>query len=795
MVSRPVLIFGITVFAAIVFSYGLTKYQAPHAQELGGGAQSGSSGQLGGGSSGAYRPGETCDQALKKETGRAICVHTDEELFTAQEDGKVETNLKAIRSIKAQVHYVNSETSNEKATDLNGNAVIPLDPGNTPDAITITTESPYYIRSPRKKSAPDTTDTLPYKSNTTVYNFKVSRPTVVGVITSKLDRNWETCVDVPTNGDAQSAPFCNYSPCFAFPLEYATLTSAKDKFNFKISGLKSGDRFSLARSDDTSHTISAAPPDKDNTNERWFDNIDFKMTGADGKNGYVNLALTISNPVDKSTRSIPCSHPTTGSGSVPGRGGSNGGGGTNAGGGSGGSAGNNGSNNQEGGGANNGGGGTNAGGGSAGGGSQPGSGGKPGAKPGGKPGSKPGTKPGGNPSGKPGINPNIQPSSGPGKGGPGGCPSSPGNQNTIQKVWSALVTFVEKLFGLGGGGCNNPGGPPGPQPSGSNPPFPNPSNTLCPVVAPHSLNPQNGSSCGLPIATPKPTTSSSPSATVLIGAGNIVGPNATPQYEATQKMIENELKANANLTIFPLGNLDGLFDNFREYDRTWGSNGKKALTKPALGAEEYVVPKAKVYFDYFTDEDVQGPDKLGYYSYDLGGWHVIVLNSNCTQAGIGESGCDDHSSQMKWLKQDLSDHADACTLAYWYDPITTAGQGMPDTGKFLQLTPLWNAMVGKVSVAIMGRYHYYARFKPLGTDRKADDKGIVPIIIGTGGNSIPEGVNPGTPNLDKGIGGNLGLLKLTLDGSSYSGTYSGVPYTSPADKPQTLDTFSGQCQK
>src|SRR6266852_2522247 len=136
---------------------------------------------------------------------------------------------------------------------------------------------------------------------------------------------------------------------------------------------------------------------------------------------------------------------------------------------------------------------------------------------------------------------------------------------------------------------------------------------------------------------------------VLVGAGDIAGCSSLAGAAATAKLIEG-----IPGTVFAAGDLAydrGTAEEFhRCYDATWGKF--KGRTRPALGNHEYYSQGGKVYFEYWGER--AGPAGKGYYSYELGNWHVVVLNTNCASAGVG--GCGASSEQEKWLREDLAAH-------------------------------------------------------------------------------------------------------------------------------------------
>jgi len=153
---------------------------------------------------------------------------------------------------------------------------------------------------------------------------------------------------------------------------------------------------------------------------------------------------------------------------------------------------------------------------------------------------------------------------------------------------------------------------------------------------------------------------------------------------------------------------------------------------------------------------VAGDATKGYYSYELGGWHVVVLNSECVDVG----GCDAESPQGKWLREDLAAHPVACTLAYFHKPLFSSGGAHGDD---LLMKPLWDSLYsGNADVIVNGHDHDYERFAPQTPEAKADAlRGIREFVAGTGGkNHRPFGIT--RPNSEVRDAEAFGVLKLTL---------------------------------
>jgi acid phosphatase type 7 len=241
----------------------------------------------------------------------------------------------------------------------------------------------------------------------------------------------------------------------------------------------------------------------------------------------------------------------------------------------------------------------------------------------------------------------------------------------------------------------------------------------------------------------------------LVGAGDIADCTDLSGAEATAKLLEQ-----IPGTVMAVGDLaypDGTKENFSCYDKTWGR--VKSRTRPAVGNHEFHSKEAAFYFEYFGA--AAGEPKDGYYSYDLGTWHVIVLNSECAAVG----GCDAGSRQEKWLRADLAAHPVACTLAYWHKPLFSSGGAH---GNDPEILPLWQALYdANADVIIGGHDHDYERFAPQAPDSSADPKrGIREFVVGTGGkNHRPFG--PPKPNSEIRNADAFGILKLTLKPGGY----------------------------
>ncbi len=215
------------------------------------------------------------------------------------------------------------------------------------------------------------------------------------------------------------------------------------------------------------------------------------------------------------------------------------------------------------------------------------------------------------------------------------------------------------------------------------------------------------------------------------------------------------------------------------YDPTWGRF--ESRTKPTPGNHEYYTPGAAGYFGYFGK--ASGVPGEGYYSYDLGRWHLLALNSNCADV----AGCGASSPQKRWLQDDLADNRRKCTLAYFHHPLFTSGKYNPGIP---EVKPLWEALYrAGADVVLNGHDHNYQRFAPQDPEGRADpERGIREFVVGTGGKSLYRIESP-IENLEVYNDDAFGALKLTLRPGGYDWEF--VPV---AGKSFT-DSGSGRCHQ
>jgi Calcineurin-like phosphoesterase len=235
--------------------------------------------------------------------------------------------------------------------------------------------------------------------------------------------------------------------------------------------------------------------------------------------------------------------------------------------------------------------------------------------------------------------------------------------------------------------------------------------------------------------------------------------------------------------FFALGDLqynNGKLEEFlRVYDRQFGH--LMPITMPAPGNHEYGTEGAQGYFDYFG-VIAHGPE--GYYSFDLGAWHIVSLNSDICRA---DPGCGPDTPQYDWLAADLAGNDAVCTLAFQHHPVfdwrpwqrfvdldDPRVNGGSETAMYLDL---WRLLDGAgVDVMLNGHNHIYHRWAPQHADGQRDADGIRQFTVGTGGRSLyPFGKKPRPQNLLALQNKAFGVLQMTLHSNGYDYEWVGLP--------------------
>jgi hypothetical protein len=272
-----------------------------------------------------------------------------------------------------------------------------------------------------------------------------------------------------------------------------------------------------------------------------------------------------------------------------------------------------------------------------------------------------------------------------------------------------------------------------------------------------------------PTGTPGPVIGPPPAPVVVVAAGDIACPAGARttedecQQEATAALVE-ELAPSAVLALGDTQYEEARTEEFASYDASWGRF--LDITHPVAGNHEYQSGDAEDYFGYFGDR--AGTPDQGWYSVDVGPWHVVVLNSQCGKVG----GCEADSPQGEWLAADLAEHPARCTLAAWHDPRFSSGA---EHGDEKSVAPLWELLDDAgADVVLTGHDHIYERYAPQTADGKADGDGMVQIVVGTGGEELRELADT-RPNSEVRWNSSFGVLAMTLRPDGYDWRFVGTP--------------------
>ena len=274
-------------------------------------------------------------------------------------------------------------------------------------------------------------------------------------------------------------------------------------------------------------------------------------------------------------------------------------------------------------------------------------------------------------------------------------------------------------------------------------------------------------------AAPAPP-ASAPAPTVVAAAGDIACGHGNAAFnggagtaeQCRQQATGDLLRRLAPAAVLPLGDLQyetGALADFRAaYAPAWGP--LDPIARPVPGDDEYETPGAAGYFDYFGAR--AGERGRGYYSFDLGAWHLIALNSACAHVS-----CAAGSPQEEWLRLDLAAHPGACTLAYWHASRFESGPPpqATDTG------PFWDDLHAAGADVVLGaNAHLYERFAPQDPSRAPDPSGgIRQFVVGTGGRSL-HAFTTVRANSEVRIAAVFGVLALTLRPGGYDWRFVSV---------------------
>jgi hypothetical protein len=260
----------------------------------------------------------------------------------------------------------------------------------------------------------------------------------------------------------------------------------------------------------------------------------------------------------------------------------------------------------------------------------------------------------------------------------------------------------------------------------------------------------------------------------LIAAGDIA--DCTPPAEQTAQLVDrlSGMVAVPGDAVYEVGSLQ---EYTSCYAPTWGRH--KWRTRPAVGDHDYETPGAAGFFTYFGA--AAGVPGLGWYSYEIGSWHVVVLNTACDQIG----GCGPGSPQEAWLRADLAAHPTRCSVAYWHAPLFSSGSH----GGIAAVKPLFQALYDHgVELVLSGNDHDYERFAPQNADGGLDQaRGVRQFVVGTGGRYLRPFDAVHHPNSEAASDSTFGVLALDLDALGYDWRF--VPVAGST----FTDSGSGTC--
>lgn len=267
----------------------------------------------------------------------------------------------------------------------------------------------------------------------------------------------------------------------------------------------------------------------------------------------------------------------------------------------------------------------------------------------------------------------------------------------------------------------------------------------------------------------------------IVAVGDIACAPGEPVTETTcrQQQIADLITRLAPDQLWLPGDLQysvGAAEAFRgSYDKSFGPF--RRISRPVPGNHEYFTPGAAGYFGYFGRR--AGDPKRGYYSFDAGAWHVVALNSNCSEVPCGYG-----SRQLRWLARDLRRTPNRCVAAIWHYPLFSSG----DHGANPEVKPVWRTLMkARVELGVSGHDHHYEAFRPQDENGVLRPRtGLRQFIVGTGGRSLYP--TPGAAANSKAIvQGSFGVLQLRLKPRGWSSSFI-------AEDGRTLSTDAGRCR-
>jgi hypothetical protein len=239
---------------------------------------------------------------------------------------------------------------------------------------------------------------------------------------------------------------------------------------------------------------------------------------------------------------------------------------------------------------------------------------------------------------------------------------------------------------------------------------------------------------------------------LYVGAANLVGAGDIGRCSTGNPRATADLLDSIPGHVFTAGDNvyeDGTAAEWANcYDPTWGRH--KARTRPSIGNHDTYTDSGTAYYDYWGP--AAGERGRGYYSYNIGPWHVVVINSMVDHSAGSE--------QELWLRRDLALHRSRCTLAYWHYPRFSSGR---EQHSDLGMQPMWQDLYGaRADVVVSGHSHVYERFAPMSATGERDDtQGIREFVVGTGGASLLD-FDTVEPNSEVRDNSTFGVIRFRL---------------------------------
>ncbi len=278
-------------------------------------------------------------------------------------------------------------------------------------------------------------------------------------------------------------------------------------------------------------------------------------------------------------------------------------------------------------------------------------------------------------------------------------------------------------------------------------------------------------------ATSTPTLTQTPTVPIMLAAGDIAKCGGSAPAPGNGAFITSDMLLSDVGSIFTLGDNSNDSGSLSDYQNCFGLTWGRLMDRLHIAMGNHDIGSAgQDFFTYFN-----GMTGIwGHYSLDLGSWHVVVLNAECS---IGSQGCGSGSLQETWLRQDLAANSQKCILAIWHQPLFTSGTQSP----YPAVKTFWQDLYAYgADVILNGHNHNYERFDPQNPDAVADLNGIREFVVGTGGASLDSSSLPLAANEVVRSAAAYGYLKLTLQAGSFSWQFVAQPGSSFTDSGSAL---------